>query len=254
MKLIEFSYPPLTKFCPPEFNINKGCNTIRLGTLYDFRTEENEKLRDAGEGTFSYSIEFPCLTKVSLEWISAFEFEGVGETAVGEMNAGPDGVMVKDVSLSGSCENCWIYCLSKNSESAGNITDTHQDKWFLPVENLNAFASFLSAQLWDSVVYSDLPEDITNNFSIQEIQKRLSLSYHVAEVKYGLRALTILKEEDLPVSELALVKAGVAFVKPKIFENEKEVRIAFWLLFDGKKISIKNKPKIVALRPVDKLI
>lgn len=254
MKLISISSAPLTKFCPPEFNIRKGCNTIRLGTLYDFRAEEDEKLRDVGEGTFSYSIDFPELTKVSSEWISAFELEGGGQAQISEMKVGPDGIMIKGMSLSGSCHNCWIYCLSKNSESAGNITDTHQDKWFLPVERLESFASYLVAEIWDGLVYSDLPESITNNVSMQEIHKRLSLSFEVREVDYGLRALTILREEDLPASSIEKVKDSVAFIKPKIFENESEIRIAIWLHFDGRKISIMNNSKIIKLRPIDKII
>ena len=221
MSLIKILTPPLTKFCPPEFNIHKGCNTIRLGTLYDFRVEEDEKLRDVGEGTFSYSVEFPELTKVSSEWISALTFEGGWGGNIGPMSIGPDGVMVKSISLTGSCHNCWIYCLSKSSDSAGNITDTHQDKWSLPVEDLKSFASYLSSLLWDSLVFADLPERITSGFNVREIHERLSISFNVRAVEYGVRDLKISKEEDLPISAMAVIQEKIAFVKPKIFENER---------------------------------
>ncbi len=254
MKLIGFSPQMFAKFCPPEFNIRNGCNTVRIGTLFDFRTEEDEKLRDEGEGTFSYLVEFPVLTKVSREWIEAFEVDGDGRGFIGEMEMRNGEVLIKNINLAGSSHNCWIYCLSKSTEAAGNISDTHQDKWVIPSEKLQPLAGYLANLLWSEISYSDLPEYLTNKFSMQEISQRLSLSVDVKEIDYGHRSVTILKEEDFPVSQILAIRDSIAFIKPKMFVKESEIRIAFWLLFDGKKISIQNKPKIINLRPIDKVL
>lgn len=254
MKLIGFSSPNCAKFCPPEFNIRNGCNTIRFGTLFDFRTEENEKLRDEGEGTFSYSVEFPELTKVSHEWIGAFEVEDNGSFHIGEMEIRNGDFFVKNMILTGSSHNCWVYCISKSTEVAGNITDTHQDKWLISQDKLQLFANYLGGLLWSEVNLSDLPDHITSKFSMQEILQRLSLSVEVKEIDYNHRSVTISREEDLPASQISALKDSIAFIKPKMFEKESEIRIAFWLIFDNKKISIQNKPKIVGLRPIDKII
>ncbi|MCY1461392.1 hypothetical protein D9M71_790480 [compost metagenome] len=89
---------------------------------------------------------------------------------------------------------------------------------------------------------------------MQEILQRLSLSVEVKEIDYNHRSVTISREEDLPASQISALKDSIAFIKPKMFEKESEIRIAFWLIFDNKKISIQNKPKIVGLRPIDKII
>ena len=254
MKIVGFSSPPLAKFCPAEFNIKKGCNTVRFGTLFDYRTEENEKLRDEGEGTFSYSIDFPELTKVSPQWLGAFELENDGHCEIREMEFSGSEFSVKSISLKGSSHNCWIYCMSKSTESAGNITDTHQDKWLLPVEKLSDFSKYLGAILWEEITAADLPETITSKYSMQEIHRRISLEVECRQIEYGSRSINITKEEDLPVSEISRLRDNVAFMKPDAFEKENEMRIAFWLLFDNKKVSIVNRPKVVGLRPIDRLI
>jgi hypothetical protein len=46
MQLFKFSGPSLYKFCEPKYDITKGCATIRVGTLWGFREEENDYLRD----------------------------------------------------------------------------------------------------------------------------------------------------------------------------------------------------------------
>lgn len=227
---------------------------MRFGTLFDFRTEEDEKLRDEGEGTFSYSIEFPELTKVSTEWLGAFEVESGGSFHIGEMKFDNGETFVKNISLSGSCHNCWIYCVSKSTETAGSITDTHQDKWLIPLEEFQSFANYLGTLLWNEVRYADLPNDITSKFSVQEVHNRLAMTIETREIDYVSRSVLISKEEDLPISEIPRLRDGIAFIKPSSFQKENEVRIAFWLTFDNRKISIVNKPKIVGLRPMDKII
>lgn len=254
MKLIGKSYPSLAKFCPPEFNILKGCNTIRLGTLFDFRNEENEKLRDDGEGTFSYSIDFPRLTKVSSDWLEAFNIDGEGNVDIGHMEIRSDGYYVKNITLSGSSHNCWIYCISKSIKSAGNISDTHQENWQIPSEKLQELSAYIASLLFDSLTVSDLPDYIQERYGIKEIMQRLSLKTEIREIDYNVRSRLINKEEDISIPEIYEIKDSVAFMKPKSFEPEQEVRIAFWLCFDNQKISIVNKPKILNLRPIDSII
>lgn len=252
MKVFGFPAPPLAKFCPAKFNIKKGCNTVRFGTLFDYRSEENEKLRDEGEGTFSYSIDFPEITKVSPEWLAAFDLENEGHCVIRDMKSGDGGISVKSISLKGSSHNCWIYCMSASTESAGNITDTHQDKWLLPQEKLSDFARFLGTLLWNEIGYADLPESITSIFSVQEVHRKLSIDVEIKQIEYGSRSISITSEAELPVSEISKLKDNVAFIKPEAFKEENEIRIAFWLKFDGEKISIVNRPKVVGLRQIDK--
>lgn len=254
MKLFGFGALEYTKFCDPKYNIKSGCNTVRLGTLYGYRTIENEKLRDEGEGTFSYSLEFPYYVAPSPQWLSAFEVEGEGVGKIGDMRVNNGRVEVKSVSLSGSTHNCWIYCISKNSESAGSVTDTHEDRWTIPAEGLDAFANHLGTVLWSELMVQDLPGDLTGKYSLQEIQKRLRLYVELKDIEYVDRFVVIGGEAELEASHIEALRDKVAFIKPEAFRGEQEIRIAFWLTFDGKKISIVDKPKYINLRAIDKFL
>jgi len=254
MKLFGASIPNLAKFCPPEFNIKKGCNTIRLGTLYDYREEENEKLRDEGEGTFEYSVKFPKLTEVSIDWISAFEIEGESRAKIDRLEFNDGKIKTTGMSLSGSTHNCWVYCISKNTKSAGNITDTHDDSWTIPLDKLNTFAHYVCSILAENIKSEDIPDHINKKYSLAEIQQKLSVTFEIREIDYTNRSIEINSEEEFPISDILKTKDSVAFIKPSIFKYEEEVRIAFWLVFEGNKISIENKTKILNLRPIDSII
>lgn len=254
MKLFGFGVPDLAKFCDPKYNIRTGCNTIRLGTLYGYRTIEDEKLRDDGEGTFLYSLEFPDFVAVSPQWLSAFEVEGGGIGKIGNVRMVDGRMEVKSFSLSGSTHNCWIFCISKSTESAGSVTDTHQDKWTIPVDKIMGFGNYIGTLLFNDLTYQDLPSELTSKYSIQEIQRRIGVSVELKEVEYVDRFVVIGREDDLQVSDIESLRDRVAFIKPVAFKEEQEIRIAFWLTFDNKKISIVDKPKFIDLRPVDKLL
>ncbi|WP_233594126.1 hypothetical protein, partial [Pseudomonas amygdali] len=232
----------------------KGCNTLRVGTLYDFRTIENENLRDEGEGTFLYRVEFPALTKVSSDWLAAFKFQGQARIRIGHMEPSSSGVRIKDFTMEGAGHNCWIYCMSLSTDSAGDISKTHEDKWSIPEDKFTEFGNYLGALLWESIGVNDLPDEIVKNNSLQSIQKRLRLDIDVRIVEYKERALYIDKESDLPIQQIQALERTMAFIKPVDFAPEREVRIAFWLSFDNKLISISNNPKFLSLRPIDGLL
>jgi hypothetical protein len=254
MTLVHFPTPSLYKFCPEEFDITKGCNTLRFGTLYDYRTHENEKLRDAGEGKFTFNISFPEITKVSNEWIAALHMDIGGTIDLGYLELNRDGAFVKNINMEGSSHNCWIFCVSRSPDSAGNISETHQSKWEIPGESVHSFASHLESLIWSEVKHTDLPPDILKQYSLQEIQQGLGIVTEFHPVLYANRELTIRSEADLPVAEIPLLRAGIPFTKTPMFKAENEVRFAFFLTFRGKKISIANAPKIVKLRPIDKIL
>lgn len=253
MKLFGFGVPDLTKFCDQKYNVRTGCNTVMLGTLYGYRTIEDEKLRDDGEGTFSYSLEFPDYIAPSPQWLSTFEVEGGGIGKLTDVRMVDGRVEVKSVSLSGSTHNCWIFCISKSTGKAGGVTDTHQDKWTIPADKIMGFGNYIGNLLFDDLTYQDLPADLTNRYSMQEIQQRLGIFFEVKEIEYVDRFVVVGREEDLQVSDIESLRDRVAFIKPIKFKEEQEVRLAFWLTFDKKKISIVDRHKIINLRPVDKL-
>lgn len=254
MKAFEFGSPVYAKFCDPKYNIKSGCNTIRLGTLYDYRTIEDELLRDHGEGTFSYTMDFPDYFEATPQWLASFEFGGEGSVSIGDMRIDNGRINVKSLNLSGSTHNCWIYCISKSVESAGSITDAHKDKWNINADKLAEFAHYICGILWSELSFKDLPLELTEKFSLQEIQRRLGLQFEIRDVQYVDRFVIMKEPAELQISDIETLRDSVAFIKPERFKEEQEVRIVFWLMFDNKKISIVDNPKFISLRPIDKLI
>lgn len=254
MQLIGFSNPSLFKFCAPEHNLVEGCNTVRLGTLWSFRKEENTHLRDEGEGEFEFRIEFPSLTPVSQAWISEIQVDNEGSARIGELQFNNGVVSLRTVSLKGSYSNGWIFCVSKSSSAAGNISKAHPSKWMISGEKVGEFGQYLGHLLWQSITADDLPADLLKNHSLQEIQKDLQLSFDARDVEYVERVQSIRSEADFPVEKLRELKGKIPYLKPKSFADENEFRFAFFLTFRGKRISIVDRPKILELRPIDKFI
>lgn len=256
MKLFGFSASPLVKFCPEEFNIAKGCNAVRIGTLSGFRAEEDAHLRDEGEGDFAFEVEFPEVTPVSNEWLSEFEVTGSnGNGYIGELILDRGRCKVDKLSLSGSSANCWIYCLSKSANgSAGQITETHEDSWQVSEEKLEPLVNYFATLLWSSIRVEDLPSHIREGYSLKDINEGLQLEPRVAPVEYADRVIRIKSEADFPVSEIRRIKSNIPFIKPTSFRSEQEVRMAFILTFRGSRVAVPDKAKILPLRPIDSII
>lgn len=254
MALVHFPQQSLYKFCPDEYDISKGCNTIRIGTLYEYRTHENELLRDSGEGRYLYRFSFPKLTKVSNEWIAAIQMDQVGTIETEHIELTPQGTYIKGFTMDGSSHNCWIYCVSRNSESAGDISKAHQSKWEIPFEKVQAFGTYLCNLLWNEINYSDLPPQLLKQFSIAELQQGLNLHLEIRSVNYESREIVIQREEDLPIERIAELRQSIPFTKPEKFKPENEIRFAFHLKFHDRIIPIQNNAKIINLRSVDKII
>ena len=224
MKLIQFSQPPLFKFCPPEYDITTGCNTLRVGTLWGFRSEENDHLRDEGEGTFEYRIAFPKPTHVSRDWISEFEVEDSGKAHIEHLSFNNGSVSTTGITLSGSSHNCWIFCVSTSGNAAGNISTTHENKWKIPAEKVQEFGSLLASLLWESITFDDLPKSLVDRHSIQQISSGLGLEAVFRNVDYVDREILINSENDFPIERIRELKRSIPFIKPKKFCSEQEFK------------------------------
>lgn len=254
MKLLDLRTPDLFKFCDPKHNIVSGCNTIRLGTLWGFRSEEDDFLRDRGEGEFEYKIKFPKPTQVSSAWLSEFSAD-VGERLSIKGFGANNGIYeIESASLRGSFSNSWIFCLSRSQSAAGNISRAYNDKWMIEGKNINKFSQYVAGLLFESIRISDLPETLLRDYSIKEIYEGISLDFQMRAVQYVDRFIEINSEEDLPVQRLREIKQNIPFMKPKIFSEEQEFRIVYSLFFKEARISITDSPKLLQLRKINEYI
>jgi len=255
MQLISRSHPALFKHCATEFNVAMGCNTVRIGTLWGFRDEENELLRDSKEGTFTHSVKFEKLTKVSDEWMAEIQVEG-GENHAHidhlEINKGE--VSVRGFTLEGSTANSWIFCVSAGDSEIGNISQAHPSKWKIDGENAQRFGNYMANLLFNSLTIADLPDSITKGRTLREVHAGLSMNLSMAPVEYVERSVSISSEENFPVERLRELKQKIAFMKPKEFAREREYRFVFSLVFENKIVSIADRPKILQLREIDTIV
>lgn len=254
MQLVSFGMPPLYKFCAQKYNIAEGCNTIRIGTLFSFRDEENELLRDEAEGMFEYKIRFQQLTPVSNEWISEIGVGQNGSAYIEEMVFNNGTISVRGATLGGSSYNGWIFCVSQSETAAGNISYAHDSRWSIAGEKIAEFGQAIGSLLWKSINVADLPASLLKENSLADIMSGLSLSIEMHPVTYTDRDIEISTEMDFPVERLRQLKDQIPFIKPKNFQLEREFRFAFWLTFKNKKISINDNPKVLQLREIDRFI
>lgn len=254
MNLVGFSEPDLVKYCDEGFNPTLSCNSIRIGTLYGFRAEENEKLRDEGEGEFELNIKFPKLTAVSKNWISEVGFDGGGSATIDHLQFRNGEVILSGASLKGSAHNCWIYCMTAKSHgSVGSISEAHNSSWVLPAKNVQAFGGHIMNLLFDSIQVTDYPKHL-RSVPVRELAAKTQISASIRRIDYMPRDILIESEADFPVEKLRELKASIPFIKPPLFKDEAEVRFAFWLTYENEVISVEDNPKILNLRPIDRLI
>jgi hypothetical protein len=175
MQLVGFSAPPLYKFCPSKFDITKGCDTIRVGTLWGFREEENELLKDQGEGEFEFKIQFPRLTEVSNEWIAEVGTDTGGSAYIEEMTFNNGTTSIKGANLKGSAHNCWVYCVSMTDSLAGNISEVHESNWQIRAEEVQNFGTLLGSLVWNNITIDDLPSGLVKKHTLQELNAGLGL-------------------------------------------------------------------------------
>lgn len=254
MKLIGCGGPSLFKFCPAKYNIMNGCNSLRIGTLWGFRKEENDLLRDEGEGEFEFKIAFPELTPVSQAWISEFEIGAGGSAHIEEMQISGEKVEIKGATLKGSTHNCWIFCVSLSERAVGNVSEAHDSKWMIPEGQIQEFGKFIGSLLWNNISVEDLPSYLVQNHSVQELHAGLALNVQAQSVEYIDRRIEIRSERDFPLEEIRERKNNIAFMKPKRFRAEQEFRFAFWISFRNQRISINDNPKIIQLRQIDQFV
>ncbi|WP_406735904.1 hypothetical protein [Thioclava sp. GXIMD4215] len=254
MSFYAFSKPSYYKFCEEQYNIAKDCSTIRIGTLWGFRTTEDKFLQDQGEGKFEFNISFPDLTPVSPEWLSEVGSDTWEHGTLDGLSISSSGPAIKELSLTGSYSNCWIYCVSSRPTAAGNISQKYPSKWEIPADNMVNFGLYLRQLLWEHLSIADLPNYLIQENSLSALQRGLSLSLTMEQVDYGNRTVEARSEADLPIEKLRHLKTRIPFTKPNNFIEESEFRFVFALMFENERVSINDNAKILNLKPIKNLI
>lgn len=173
----------LVKFCRSAHHPNVS-KTLRVGTLSDFRRQENLAVRDESEGRFTLSFRFQPDCPIDRSWIrdislgtARFLAAGPGSVithnvtsksfkrgnTIGLLTA-TDHLVVhqqnrETVQLEGQFDlhfdqqDAFVFCMSMADGSTSVIgDDEYSEKWFLEAEVVNSFATQLRNRLGETIL------------------------------------------------------------------------------------------------------
>lgn len=255
MVIIKRQTPSLVKYCEEKYNIMKGCQTIRLGTLHEYRNIENQLLRDEGEGKFHFGFHFKKGVQIPDGWLNFLQSMPGSDTGEfkGGSKIGPEGIFVGEYNVELQSHNQWIYCLSSDTnDTAGSISENYADCWFLKRGALQSFAEYIREEIAKSLTLEDLSEE-HYQLRLSELQN-IWVGYSCSAIEYTKRSKLVKEFSSFDEEEIKRQVLSIPFKKPQRFSEEKEIRICFTLHLGGQIIGISDKPKIINLRPIDELI
>lgn len=241
----------LVKFCKPEYNILKGCHTIRFGTLEYYRDlDPSFAIADENEGKDSIhvkSLQSDTAPSESIEFLKG------------------NGLVVKGNFHFQSCDilnefpNCFVWCCSRVSQPVsleqGKQFDAEYTS-FYKIPNATRFAGRLGQLLKDSLKktpisnshFDDNAKDFIQGLSAYGWMDEIDFNVFHHNVIYcdqkkviidGEQLTSYANAEKIPSSLLRV------FTKPKKYEENQEYRFIF--LFQHKQYGVLGVQK----EPVD---
>ncbi|HIE0487335.1 TPA: hypothetical protein ACXJAD_004894 [Serratia marcescens] len=238
----------LVKSCSKEFNISES-NTIRIGSLLEYRETEKKEILDTEEGFYSMAFdlnnfkmplnEFNLLNRneehhgcIDAYIMSYSQFD---EKHVHNLTFKAD-LTFEDL-------NTFVFCMSlvDSVDQADHIFKDYDDYWFLDYANLNAFAEDVKMALHIALAAQSKPEAPSflsrTEQPVHVTTDNLEISVIAQEIIYMDRHLNFDNELYTKNSKLCFeVIKGKKFIKPASFHNEKEFRLVFECKRNGEKI------------------
>lgn len=247
--------PYLRKHCKTEHNISRKCNTIRLGTLYEYREIEDEHLRDEEEGKISITVEFesPRLIPGSLlnkiNRLDNIHLDLKGNNC----KFTEDGIITQGLSLDSEVRDAWIFCISQVDEVIPKETSTNYDSsWEFPILHAGRFALMIREMLCRQITNENLIESVGEPFISNPGMRWTMASMH-APVDYGGRVVKISDNTALDDRFIFDLCNSVYFRKPEKFKDEKEYRFVFHEHIP--EVSVKKKiPFIISIDDVNVIL
>ncbi|MDE9451723.1 hypothetical protein J3R80_14720 [Aliiroseovarius sp. Z3] len=231
--------------------------SIRIGTLSEYRINENRAVRDEYEGKFRVSLKFKDRMEVSKTWLNRLTFgtipfgSKVSQNIVTKVVSGTRTVGM--VSSTGQFElqdvfedrtqiegcldilfegaDAWVLSFSRSQDSV--INDSSYDScWSLKPENMSSFLQAITRELWGEVVGGNyISEDTVGptglpGFGVPKMRGlRLSMFDDIQDVKYSDKIILPQCEDEDSIRTTHLAIDESAFTKPLHFKNEEETRV-----------------------------
>ncbi|MBZ3664928.1 hypothetical protein [Pseudomonas monteilii] len=256
----------LAKSCHSKDHI-RARNTLKLGTLFEYRAIEIKEIADADEGTYIFSLNFQGTVRVDIAWYNLLmgnairiqiseddahpvQFPGRTEAHFLRVNQRVNGGRTVELTDSTALVkrevlNSFIFCMSqvrRTGEAAG-IFPHYDAHWFLHSQRADFFAKRLGQLLLREIGRKRetgqhiVPEHL-------ELDK-LGVKIQHGMVTYAPRALIFRNGCDLSVDRLMPLLSSMAFLKTPDFTPEKEYRFHFTLIHEDRIIEPLTKNIII---------
>lgn len=264
----------LAKNCRPEHSVI-ATGSIRLGSLYEYRTTYEEQIADRHEGKFTFTLNLGEEFDIDKRWYNALfgRFLYIGSdnqypvfdppgsyrtkcdsfTKTGEFEHTAR-VKVKNLSMEREVPNSLIFCMSQvpDKGSAMGLFSDYHDRWFVDSQDCDFFANALvravarkitqGRKLGIHIVDPRIPLD------------RLNLSCNHGLVKYLPRIVNLTDDKTFSVQEFLNLCYELEFYKPPCYAHELEYRFNIKLYFDNRLLPIHINSMIIDASEIKPLI
>ncbi|HCT7986772.1 TPA: hypothetical protein OT855_003689 [Serratia liquefaciens] len=249
----------LVKSCSKEFNVLES-NTIRVGSLLEYRETEKKEILDNEEGFYSMTFD---LNNFKMP-LSEFNLINTNEEHHGEMNASMitfgrfDDKYVHNLTLKADFNfedlNTFVFCMSlvDSIDEAERIFKDYDDYWFFDYSNLNTFVEDVKMALHTALTAQSKPENPSFLNRIEQpvhiTTDNLEISVIAQEIIYMDRSIIFNNESYTKSSKLCFeILKGKKFIKPISFHKEKEFRLAFECKCNGEPVFPKIKSIVIPI-------
>lgn len=237
----------LGKSCTKSNNIKNG--TIKLGTLHEYRSTENEEILDRKEGMLSFYLKFDGDVRISSKWLDSMTesvclIETPTPNLPGYMKSSVDfritGIESEHVTLTDSSAtierealNTFVFCMSsiKEKQECVGMFRGYDDYWYLKESSDLEFGWKLGRLLLKHII----DQHAEGNYILPEETRLEGLDIKVRPrlVDYVARELHITGDGDIALDKFTEKVMFMSFIKPEEFKHEKEYRFELTAVVDG---------------------
>lgn len=249
----------IVKSCQSQYNPIIG-NTIRIGSMDEYRQTENQEIVDKGEATYSFNV---YLTNAHIpEQLFNNLMYGAGtltDCMVTKLDGYTRSLIKKDHVVIREMRsqtiwnglNCLVFCMSclDAPEEASDLFNSYDDYWYFDEAKLQKIGELIRKQ-----VEIKLKQDLlaSGTSTGQALSKRLNCKLKIQKVTYSSRHINIRNNntDERNLKFLLELIENFRYLKPEKFSHEKEVRFIFEC-FDGEDLIEHNiKSIIIDAKPI----
>ncbi|MBS6033995.1 MAG: hypothetical protein KIB40_12755 [Pantoea sp.] len=234
----------IVKSCQSQHNPMIG-NTIRIGSMDEYRQTDKQEIADKGEATYSFNVH---LTNAHIpEQLFKNLMHGTGtltDCMVTKLDGPYQSVLKKDHVIIREMRgqtiwsglNCLVFCMSclDSPEEASDLFNSYDDYWYFDETNLQKIGELIRKQ-----VEIKLKQDMLANGTSagKALSKRFKCKLKIQKVTYSSRHINIRNNstDERNLKFLSELIDNYRYLKPEKFSHEKEVRFIFEC-FDGEKL------------------